>query len=449
MMKLRAFFLALISIVVLTSVQVQAASLNYDEPIKREWVDLTEQEIDDWYSELEICMLGLDKRDMSSPREAYEHCQYQGLRNPGHNKGCVLGRGSNKWPCYPPYKNRKSFVRGLKGYTDASQKPLLEFMTQIYKLNYTVVLLGDSTMRQKLNAMGCEIQREQHNARITGDLRGILPCHSAHTFIFEDESPEALGLLEVSMHAISVGPNSISCLKDGLNKHDPDGGGLYENAREIVRNLNNNEHKNVFLIANMGLWYNDELPFESAITGMMDWLANVADENVGGKVHNVVRWHETMAQHWPNEIGSGYYYRPKADELVYSRFNNGLTTVNDTKVLAEVSLDKWQVPGCCSPITNYTYGNDWRNEIAASVLKRVQNGRGSKDGQSFGIGRGKDIEIISFSDVTQPIADMHVCSPLYHQDCTHYCYFPLMWQPFWHDLKDHSLRIQSYPSVLV
>ena len=420
---------------------VQAADLNYHLEGKRYYVDLTEQEIDDWYSELEICMLNLDVRQMNSPREAYETCQYQGLRNPGHNKGCVLGKGSNKFPCYPPYKNRKSFVRGIKGYTDASQKPMLEFMAQMYKMNYTVVFLGDSTMRQKLNALDCEVKREDNNAQTHGDLRGILPCHSQHNVIYEHSE---LGRVDVPIHAISVGPNSINCLQGGLHKNDPDGGGIYENAREIIRRLNFDEHRNVFIVANLGLWYNDEIPFEAAISNMISWLADVADETVNGKIRNMVRWHETMAQHWPNREGSGYYYKPYSDELIYSRFNSlEDLNINNTKVLETVTLDQWQVPGCCAEITNTTYGNDWRNELVQVVLKRVQSGKGSKNIEKFGIGRGKNIEIIPFRDVTEPAADMHVCSPLYHQDCTHYCYWPLMWQPFWHDLRDHSMRITS------
>ena len=417
-----------------------AADLNYLETTnKRVWVDLSEQEIDDWYSPLEICMLKLSDREMSSPKAAYETCQYQGLRNPGHNKGCVLGKGSNKFPCYPPYTSRKSFTRGLKGYTDSSQKPLLELLKKLQQHNYTLVLLGDSTMRQKLNALDCELKREDNKAWIEGDLRGILPCHSSHKTHFDDAD---VGHVSVDIHAISVGPVSINCLEGGLHKHDPDGGGFYENARDIIYKLNHEEKKNVMLIANMGLWFNDEVKFQFALTGMMNWLANVSDTTVGGQVHNMVRWHETMSQHWPNNVGSGYYFKPMEYGVVFAD-----RTYNET--LETVSAEEWQVPGCCVPITNTSRGCDWRNEYAEDELKRVQSGRSGHDAEKFGIGRGLGIEVLSFKDVTDPVADMHVCSPLFKSDCTHYCYWPLMWQPFWHDLRDHAYRLDNMIRVQV
>ena len=52
-------------IIVISTSFTRAADMNY-EAKKREYVDLTAQEIDDWYSELEICMLNLDDREMNN-----------------------------------------------------------------------------------------------------------------------------------------------------------------------------------------------------------------------------------------------------------------------------------------------------------------------------------------------------------------------------------------------
>ena len=42
---------------------------------------------------------------------------------------------------------------------------------------------------------------------------------------------------------------------------------------------------------------------------------------------------------------------------------------------------------------------------------------------------------------TKDTADMHVCHPLFKYDCTHYCYWPLLWQPLWHQLKERSAKL--------
>lgn len=400
------------------------------------WRDLTEQEIDDWYSPMEVCMLELEDREMMSPKAAQETCVRKGLRNPGHNKGCPVGKGSNKFPCYPPYKNRKSFSRGVEGYTNASATPVRDMLTVLAAKNMSLVLLGDSTMRQKLNALECEIMREDHRAWVEGSLKGILPCHSAHVI--------NMGDLRVPLHGISIGPNSVGCLAGGLHKNDPDGEGLYENARTLINKFNA-EGRGVYVLANLGLWYNEEAPFQAVLPRVFHWLATVAESTAGGTggggtggegggtVKNIVQWHETMSQHWPNEIGSGYYYRPFGKEVMHNRTMQGVMHINETD---------WQVPGCCVSITNTTYGNDWRNSLALEELKRVQTGGRTNDPlDPTGNGRGRSISVLPFADITIPVADMHVCSPLYHYDCTHYCYWPLMWQPVWHGMNDQIKEI--------
>ncbi len=389
----------------------------------RVWRDLTPQEIEDWYSPMEICMLELEDREMNYPREAQRRCEEKGFGHRGRNKGCPIGKGSNKFPCYPPYKDRKSFVRGVEGYTDAKAKPIANVIRALASRNMSIIFIGDSTMRQKMNALECEIMREDGRAFVQGDLKGILPCHSAHVI--------HMAGFQVPFHGISMGPNSVDCLKGGLHKRDPDGGGLYENAREIIRKINMEEQRGVLLLANMGLWYNDELPFQTALPGMFRWMAKVSEETAGGRIRNIVLWQETMAQHWPNAIGSGYYYRPYSVDVEAQR------TALGTDLL---KVPDWQVPGCCVHITNYTSGNDWRNELAEAELRRMQKGGRLNDpADPSGLGAGRHIELLRMFDLTAPIADMHVCSPLYHYDCTHYCFWPLMWQPLWHEL-DAAVR---------
>lgn len=50
-------------------------------------------------------------------------------------------------------------ILGIEGYTNASSKPLYETFMLLIKHNTTLVLLGDSSMRQKLQSLECEIHR--------------------------------------------------------------------------------------------------------------------------------------------------------------------------------------------------------------------------------------------------------------------------------------------------
>ena len=257
------------------------------------WRDLTQSEMDDWYSPIDLCMLDNTNRN-SFPQAVRKNCSHLGM---GGHRGCSVGMGSNNFPCYPPFKSRTSFKRGIEGYTDATKTPMLDAMYRFAKRNMSVVFIGDSTMRQKLQALECELYREDGKIRIKGSMSGILPCHTPLEVFLPNGQV-------VDLHGISMGPNSVNCLKGGLHRKDPHGG-IFENARDIVQKLNREQGRGVFVLANVGLWYNDDELFDKIIPAILDWLKDVANEP---GVQNIVTWHETMSQHWPNLIGSGYFY---------------------------------------------------------------------------------------------------------------------------------------------
>ena len=91
-------------------------------------------------------------------------------------------------------------------------------------------------------------------------------------------------------------------------------------------------------------------------------------------VKNTVVWHETMSQHWPNKQGSGYYSRQSAIDVQAS----GLWSAES---LANITIDKFSSPTCCTPITNTSRGNDWRNELVQdhlAVLKTEREAEGKE-----------------------------------------------------------------------
>ena len=52
--------------------------------------------------------------------------------------------------------------------------------------------------------MDCELQRETSKSWITGNLWGILPCHSPLTYNFENYT--------VNVHGINIGPPAVNCM---------------------------------------------------------------------------------------------------------------------------------------------------------------------------------------------------------------------------------------------
>lgn len=62
---------------------------------------------------------------------------------------------------------------------------------------------------------------------------------------------------------------------------------------------------------------------------------------------------------------------------------------------------------------------DWRNRDVNSYISNE--------------GYDNSIHVIPFRDLTLPLYSMHPSNDT-HQDCTHYCYFPQMWQNMWYYL---------------
>jgi hypothetical protein len=309
----------------------------------RLWRNLTATEITSWYSPVDLCVL------RSEDRKMFPFDIRTNLCGASRRLYCAVGMGSNNFPCYGPFSSsRPSFFKGIEGFTDSSKKPLIESFKHLISTNTTLVFLGDSTMRQKFQALECELHREEPHIRTNGQMWGVLPCDTKLNIQFPDGS-------RTEMIAISMGPNSRECLKGGKGKYAP-ASGAYENAEDIVRRINFEQNKSVAVLANIGLWYNDESEFMEVLPLVLQWLKRVTQ--VPGR-HNIVAWHETTSQHWNNSIGSGYYNKQIADETEERYWKN----------FSAIPLQNMQVPACCLGITNTSYMADWRNDLVADQLK--------------------------------------------------------------------------------
>ena len=384
------------------------------------WRDLTPQELDTWYSPFDLCMMNTSDYDKSPQLIKREHCSTASVKitATGVLGVCRVGMGSNKKECSAPYAGRKSYRKGIDGYTDASATPLIETFQRFSDTNTVLVLLGDSTMTQKRLALDCELQRESGpKMRINGTKgsKGVLPCHSQESVMMVqviDKVTKKPAFVDV--HGINMGPSSLTCLEGWSKgqKRPPEDN--FEIARKILKDINFVNKKNMFIVANAGLWFNDRKQFSRSVDSMLNWLSDVASTP---GFRNVVYWHETMAQHWPNELKNGYF------DLALGKIHK--EKMNDTKWKEDPVL--YQVPGCCVNIEDKREEVDWRNSVIKQRIKEMDI---------------KNVLIMPFADITKEVADMHVCSPhTTKQDCTHYCYWPLLWQYLWHSLAHYSKRL--------
>lgn len=377
---------------------------------KYAWKDLTANELKGWYSEQDLCMMKQDERTKFPRDVRMRNCSTEKGWYKG--RGCGVGLGNKGDPCYMPFLSRPSFKRGLNGYTDPTTKPLTEALVTLAQKNTTLVLLGDSTTRQKLQAMECAIWREDWRTDfkwVDGGRHQVLPCQTRLKITVVDYKGIKNSVTDLLV--VSIGPNSVGCLKGGKEKHDGFAGGIFENARNLTSKVMLEGKQNVLVVANIGLWYNTVESFQQAAPPILDWLVDIS---TAPGFNNVVAWHETMRQHWMNSVGTGYFDKLIVDDFEKQWFNGTMNIMTEP-------IHKFQVPNCCWDITNHDPKLDWRNQMIKDYLGTKKE-------------RGEKIVLVPFSDITKGASDMHTCHPLYKHDCTHYCYFPTMWQPFWYTL---------------
>lgn len=46
-----------------------------------------------------------------------------------------------------------------------------------------------------------------------------------------------------------------------------------------------------------------------------------------------------------------------------------------------------------------------------------------------------DVLYFNFVNATKYTPDMHTCQLKYKHDCTHWCFWPLLYQPLWYQIK--------------
>ena len=415
------------------------------------WRDLTEQELNEWYTPTDLCVLNSTEK-FTFPQDTRKNECFHVSRG-DRRIHCNVGMGNNNKPCFGPFNEaRPHFKRGIDGFTDRHSKPLMKAFRYFADTNTTLILLGDSTTRQKLQLLDCQIHLEDPRIKTYGNIWGILPCHTKYTIILPDKR-------SIYIRIISMGPNSSNCLKGGLGKLSP-ALGAYENAAYYIDKENNILNKSVYVIANIGLWYNDEIEYYNTVKPVLKWLQTVAnmsyisnlnfqninistieDEKLDTtmlllnnhksseqnsiynkqkqqeynnnnnnnnnnnyihsvynhskiyKLKNTVVWHETFSQHWINPWNTGNFAKPSLEEQnqIFKLYEGNYSSI-PTK--------EYATPFGCKPITNTSYMADWRNDIIKDLLKNPKNGYG-------------DIHLFPIADITRLVYIYIVCVCVY------------------------------------
>ena len=133
-MKIQFFSLELIALFLVL--------LHYGLSRTYTWRDLTQEELESWYSPTDLCVLNTSTTN-SFPQDLRAN-ECVNVSRGSRRVHCAVGMGNNNKPCYGPFSNgRPNFKRGVDGFTNASSKPLLKAFNYFIDHNTTMILLGD------------------------------------------------------------------------------------------------------------------------------------------------------------------------------------------------------------------------------------------------------------------------------------------------------------------
>jgi hypothetical protein len=117
--------------------------------------------LDGWLSPLDKCILKSRGEDVLSDCRKITNIQeaQQPLR-------CSVG---NSWPSKSgfcssvdlSFDDRKNFVKSLYGYDNPSARPMYDFFKALALEKGAALFIGDSVMQQFVNAIACELEREE------------------------------------------------------------------------------------------------------------------------------------------------------------------------------------------------------------------------------------------------------------------------------------------------
>lgn len=164
----------------------------------------------------------------------------------------------------------------------------------------------------------------------------------------------------------------------------------------------------LLFIVNTGLWHNDKENYTEAMDRLTGSLLNLtlSLKHYSRPKSLAIVLAETTAQHFHTR--TGYY-----DKLEYNRTKH---------------------EPYCKPFAHSASAHlhDWRNNI---LWERYVHGSW---GESILKNPRVSLDVLPMFALTASLTDIHTRQ--YRQDCSHYCYTPMLYQPVYAHLKDISQR---------
>lgn len=358
-------------------------NLNQIKGIKFEWIE--SKNLNEWYQPWEICVL--EDKVENSPIDLMYKCKEKYGNDSDINSinyRCRVGGERFQYTCAldgPPqtssYFERPYLKKSLKLYDNPTKYYLKDFMLQLKKLNGNLLIFGDSQVQSLCRSMTCELDRT-HNSPDP-------PQERPTGAIFENN--------------ITI---PIQCLNhNNLVDIDNDIGFIHYTIKQSFHKFNY-----TFVIVNVGThynevadqvhqWKNSHIHFKQHLLKLFPVLKALQDQYPypplppplsQSSAH--ISWLETPPQHYST----------------YNGYFNGTLTK-------------------CQPIQNTSSILDWRNYDVYSTLSFLNI---------------TSIPIIRLRDYMIPLYREH------HRgddiDCTHYCYWPMLYQIVYKRMLDILLK---------
>lgn len=195
----------------------------------------------------------------------------------------------------------KHFGSAVDNFDDPSRRYIFKLSKNLILANASLLMLGDSGLRQIQVGMLCEAEREMLLQPVYGEN------------MLHDITIPGVGTAAMKFQVVDKFKMEHVAI---LNK----------TILEILP-----YSKGFLLIINYGIWYNNQDEFERDMNILFEELLKVIVFLHSNKKKLVFVWAESTAQHWPENY-NGYFTKQK-------------------------SIEMW-----CNDIQNISFHEDWRND---------------------------------------------------------------------------------------
>lgn len=298
-------------------------------------------------------------------------------------------RVANTWPsrsayCDPtdiPFNRRQHLISSLPSLDEPTNLVLTDFFLALAKRQGLLLMIGDSVMQQFFSALACELEREN-----------VWPDHTKFTNTDESRTVQFANMNGSKSVVATIKFLPIYHLVNG--RYDRVPMAALQHFKNGLKNAMN-QHSTIIVLINMGLHYVDnpiagfsKQDYIDQMTTVLTFLHRLSSDHPRHTIKIV--WRETTAQHFATPNG----YWP------------GVRYAQNMKV-------------GCVPIADPSPQADWRNRAIEHIVQKHQL---------------STVQILRFYNLTLPLWSEHPNGNL--KDCTHFCWFPMLYQPIFHYLKN-------------